>query len=94
MAKLYAYLIPKEENDVGLNGWASIKKHPERLVDFSMVQTPTNADIASAVVQFTWLVVKNNRVYESHRKYIDLDNDRIIYTFYEVDRLSEIGTLQ
>lgn len=93
MAKLYAYLIPEDENDIGLNGWAAIKKYESRLIPLDMIQTPTNADIASAIVQFTWLLVKDGKVYESHKKYIDLDKDRIIYTFYEVTKQSDSGTL-
>lgn len=93
MANLFAYLIPAVENEIGLNGWAAIKKYESRLIPLDMIQTPTNADIASAIIQFTWLLVKDGKVYESHKKYIDLDNNRIIYTFYEVTKQSDAGTL-
>lgn len=93
MAKIQAFLVSAEEANLGIDGWAAIKKYESRLIDFSICSNVLNCDIGSAVVQYTWHVVKDGKVYVSHKKYIDLDNDRVIYTFYETTEPAENGTL-
>lgn len=87
--KLFFYPITAEEFALGETGWKAIKEHENRLVDFTMIQNAPNADVPSAIVPYTFSVVYQGKVYDSHKKYIDLDGNRTIYTFYEVDRACE-----
>lgn len=83
--KVLCYPIPLDEYNRGEYGWTAIKSHEDRLIDFSVIQNVTNVDVGSAITNYTWNIVYQGKVYVSHRKYIDLDNNRLIYTFYESD---------
>lgn len=86
---LFFYPITAEEHALGQNGWAAIKEHEDRLVDFSMIQNAPNADIPSAIVPYTFSVVYQGKVYDSYKKYIDMEGNRTIFSFYEVKRDNE-----
>lgn len=89
---VYVFPFTKEEKETGKNGWYYITQNEDRLIDVSSIDENFSgaSDMSTISELHIAFFVYQGKVYEVWKRYIDLDNDRAIFTVFESRNTSEI----